>query len=195
MLAVMVLRAILPAAVAFLIAAGGASAASSTWKADPVHSDASFTAVHLGISHVTGTIPILGATVVVPDGSNVPTSVQASLDPSGIDTHNGTRDADLRSPHFFEVQTYPAMTFASTSITATDDKHITIVGNLTMHGVTKPVTLAAVYLGRGPGMRGIPRIAYTASAAIDRTQWGMTYGYPVVGNDVDLTIEVEAAKQ
>jgi polyisoprenoid-binding protein YceI len=117
------------------------------------------------------------------------------LDPSGIDTHNGMRDADLKSPHFFDVATDPAMTFASTSITATDDKHITINGNLTMHGVTKPVTLAAVFLGRGPGMKGEPHIAYTASVTVDRTQWGMTYGNPVVSNSIDLAIDVEAAKQ
>lgn len=189
------LRVIVSVATAALIATGTASAAGSTWKADPVHSSATFTAIHLGISRVTGTIPILSASVSVPDGSNVPTSVEAALDPNGVDTHNDTRDADVRSPHFFDVKTYPAMTFVSTSISATDDKHISITGNFTMHGVTKPVTLDAAYLGRGPGMRGETRIAYAATATIDRTQWGMTYGFPIVSNSIDLSIEIEAIKQ
>jgi polyisoprenoid-binding protein YceI len=188
-------RIAMTAAVAALALTANALAANSTWKADPVHSSATFTAVHLGISRVTGTIPIKSASLVIPDGSNVPTSVEAVLDPSGIDTHNSMRDADLKSDHFFNVAATPAMTFASTSITATDDKHITINGNLTMHGVTKPVALAAVFLGRGPGMKGEPHIAYTATVTVDRTQWGMTYGNPIVSNSIDLVIDVEAAKQ
>jgi polyisoprenoid-binding protein YceI len=188
-------RALAFGCLAALIAAGTALAAPSTWKVDPVHSSATFTVVHLGISKVTGTIPIQSATVTIPDGSNVPTSIVAQLDPSGIDTHNTQRDGDLRSDHFFNVAAFPALTFTSTSITATDDKHITVNGNLTMHGVTKPVTLAASYLGRGPGMHGEPHVAYTATVTIDRTQWGMNYGYPVVGNSADLSLDIEAAKQ
>jgi polyisoprenoid-binding protein YceI len=188
-------RTIMAAAAAALLATGAALAANATWKVDPVHSSASFTAVHLGISRVTGSIPITSASVVIPDGSNVPTSITASLDPSGVDTRNSQRDEDLRSPHFFDVKANPAITFTSTSITATDDKHITIAGNLTLHGVTKPVTLAASYLGRGPGMRGELRVAYTATATIDRTQWGMTYGNPIVSNDIDLNLDIEASKQ
>jgi polyisoprenoid-binding protein YceI len=190
----MKLRAVIIAAIAAFAISANALAAASTWKADPVHSSATFTAVHLGISRVTGTIPIKSATLVVPDGSNVPTSIQAFLDPSGIDTRTTMRDDDLRSNHFFDVAQFPVMSFTSTSITATDDKHITIAGDLTMHGVTKPVTLAAAFLASGPGMRGETRAAYTATATIDRTQWGMTYGYPVASNSIDLQIDIEAVK-
>jgi polyisoprenoid-binding protein YceI len=188
-------RAIIAAAIAAFALTATAIAADSTWKVDPVHSSATFTAVHLGISHVVGTIPIKSATLVVPSSGNVPTSVQATLDPSGIDTHNQMRDDDLRSEHFFDVKQFPVMSFASTSITSTDDKHITINGNLTMHGVTKPVVLAAAFLAKGPGMRGETRAAYTATVTVDRTQWGMTYGYPVVSNSIDLAIDIEAIKQ
>ncbi|MDQ2864777.1 MAG: YceI family protein [Candidatus Eremiobacteraeota bacterium] len=181
-----------------LAAVAGATAfaaAGSTWSADPVHSSATFTATHLGISHVTGTIPLKSAEIVVPDGSNIPSSVRAALDPSGIDTHNGMRDGDLRSPHFFETSTYAEMTFASTKITPADPTHFTIAGNLTMHGQTHPMTLDAQYLGRGPGMgKNEMRIAYSAKGTIDRSQWGMTYGNPVVSNTVDIEIDVEAVK-
>jgi polyisoprenoid-binding protein YceI len=187
-------RVIIIAASAVFALTAAALAADSTWKADPVHSSASFTAIHLGISRVTGTIPIQSATITIPDGSNVPTAIQAVLDPAGVDTHVQMRDDDLRSDHFFDVKQFPIMSFTSTSITATDDKHITIAGNLTMHGMTKPLTLTAEFLGQGKGMRGETRDAFAASATIDRTQWGMTYGNPIVSNSIDLSIEIEAAK-
>jgi polyisoprenoid-binding protein YceI len=172
------------------------SAGSTTWKADPVHSSANFTATHLAISHVKGIIPIKSASLVVPDGSNIPTSATASLDPSGIDTQNSHRDSDLTSAHFFDVADYPKMEFASTSVTAIDATHFTMVGNLTMHGQTHPVTLTGQYLARAPGMRqGETRIAYTATATIDRTQWGMTYFVPVASSAIDLEIDIEAASE
>jgi polyisoprenoid-binding protein YceI len=178
----------------FASTAPGWGAGSTTWKVDPVHSSANFTATHLMISHVKGIIPIKSASIVVPDGSNIPTSATAELDPSGINTQNGDRDSDLRSAHFFDVANNPKMTFVSTSVTAVDTTHFTMVGNLTMHGQTHPVTLTGQYLARGPGFhQGETRIAYTASGTVDRTQWGMTYGVPMVSANMDLEIDVEAA--
>ena len=171
-------------------------AGDSTWNADPVHSSANFTAVHLMISHVNGAIPIVKASIVVPDGSNIPSSARASLDPSGIDTRNSTRDSDLRSPHFLDVATYPKLEFVSTKIDATDPTHFAATGNLNLHGQTHPVTLTCQYLGRGNGIRpGELRIAYTCKTTIDRTQWGMNLFYPVVSNTIDLELDVEAIRQ
>jgi polyisoprenoid-binding protein YceI len=168
---------------------------AAMWMADPVHSSATFTATHLGISHVTGIIPIKSASISVPDGSNIPTAVHATLDPSGIDTRVSQRDDDLKSAHFFDVANNPKMEFASTAITATDATHFTVTGNLTMHGETKPATLACTYLGRGPGMRpGSLRIGYECKTTLDRTVWGMNQYFPVVSNDIDLDIDVEAGK-
>lgn len=181
-------------ALALLSTVTAFGAGTTTWNADPIHSSATFTATHFAISHVTGTIPIKSATVVLPDGSDIPQSARADLDPAALDTHNGMRDSDLRSAHFFEVTTYPAMSFASTKITATDATHFTLEGDLTMHGQTHPITLNAQYLGRAPVM-GKERIAYTAKATIDRRQWGMTYGNPVASNSIDLEIDIEAIKQ
>jgi polyisoprenoid-binding protein YceI len=172
------------------------AAGESTWNADPVHSSANFTATHLGISHVNGIIPILSASVVVPDGSNIPTSARAALDPSGVDTRNSHRDDDLRSAHFFNVATYPKMGFVGTKFVATDATHFTATGDFNLHGQTHPLTLTCEYLGRGPGMRPPEqRIAYTCKTTIDRTQWGMNLFFPVVSNNIDLEIDVEAIKQ
>ncbi len=165
---------------------------AATWTADPVHSSANFTVTHLGISHVNGIIPIKSSNIDVPEGSNIPTSADATFDPSGVDTRNSDRDSDLRSPHFFEVATYPAMTFKSTNISATDATHFTMTGDLTMHGQTHPVTLDAQYLGRVTTPNGQQRIAYEAKTTIDRTQWGMTYGNPFAGNSVDIELDIEA---
>jgi len=171
-------------------------AGESTWAADPVHSSANFTATHLMISRVNGIIPIVKASIIVPDGSNIPNAARASLDPAGIDTRNSMRDDDLKSAHFFDVATYPKMEFASTKITASDATHFAATGDLTMHGQTRPVTLACEYLGRGAGMRpGELRIAYSCKTTVDRTQWGMNLYYPVVSNSIDLEIDVEAIKQ
>ncbi|MGB6986000.1 MAG: YceI family protein [Candidatus Aquilonibacter sp.] len=166
-----------------------------TWSADPVHSSANFTVVHLGISHVNGIIPIKSSNIDVPEGSNIPASATAEFDPSGLDTRNNDRDADLRSPHFFEVATYPVMSFKSTKITATDATHFTMTGDLTLHGQTHPVTLDAQYLGRATTPNGQQRIAFEAKTTIDRTQWGMTYGNPFAGNSVDIELDIEAVKR
>jgi polyisoprenoid-binding protein YceI len=185
---VLTLLALLAATVATATAAG-----SDTWIADPEHSSASFTATHLGISHVNGIIPIKSATIVLSAaGGNVPVSAEASFDPSGVDTRNSDRDSDLRSSHFFDVATYPKMEFISTKIVASNAVSFTMTGDLTMHGQTHPVTLQAQYLGRTTTPRGQERIAYTAKTTIDRTQWGMTFGSPIAGNSVDLEIDIEA---
>lgn len=169
-----------------------ALAATETWSVDPNHTTAQFTARHFGIVPVVGTIPVKKAVVKLPSGSQVPIEVSAELDPSSLDTHNGMRDNDLRSPHYFDVTTYPNMTFQSTKITGSDPKHFTIVGDLTMHGQTHPVTLNAGVVGAGKSPRGRSIIAYAATGTIDRTQWGMSYGPVIVGNSIDISLNVEA---
>ncbi len=187
-------RALLMMTLAAAIATPLLAAGESAYHADPVHSSATFTATHLGISHVSGIIPIKAASVSVQDGSNVPVSAEASFDPSGVDTRNSDRDSDLRSPHFFDVTTYPKMEFTSTKIIGSDGTHFTMTGDLTMHGQTHPISLDAQYLGRMTDPRGRIHIAYSAKTTIDRSQWGMTYGNPFAGNSIDIDIEVEAIK-
>ncbi len=169
-----------------------AFAATETWNVDPNHTTAQFTARHFGIVPVVGTIPVKSAVVKLASGSQIPIEVSAELDPSNEDTHNGMRDNDIRSGHYFDVATYPNMTFQSTKITGTDPKHFTIVGDLTMHGQTHPVTLNAGVVGAGKSPRGRSIIAYAATGSIDRTQWGMSFGPVIVGNEIDISLNVEA---
>lgn len=176
-----------------LAAAGTAFGAQppEVWSVDPVHSTAQFTARHFGIVPVIGTIPIRSASVKLNPGEQVPVAVSADLDLTKVDTHNDMRDNDLRSPHYFDVATSPTMHFVSTKIEG-DPKQFTITGDLTMHGATHPVTLSAQVVGAGKSPRGRSIIAYAATGTIDRTQWGMTYGPLIVGNNIDLSINVEA---
>ena len=173
-------------------ATAAAFAATETWTVDPNHSTAQFTARHFGIVPVVGTIPIKRAVVKLSPGSQVPIEVSAELDPANEDTHNGMRDSDIRSPHYFDVATYPNMTFQSTKITGSDPKHFTIVGDLTMHGQTHTVTLSAGVVGAGKTPFGRSVMAYAATGTIDRTQWGMSYGPIIVGNSIDISLNVEA---
>ena len=174
------------------LSAAPAFAQGVVWSVDPVHSTAQFTARHFGIVPVVGTIPITSASVTISPGTQIPTSVVAILDAAKVDTHFAMRDGDLRSEHFFDVASTPEIRFVSTKIDGTDPKHFTITGDLTMHGQTRPVTLNAQVVTSGTTPRGRSVAAYAAAATIDRTQWGMTYGPDIVGNDVDLAINVEA---
>ncbi|MGC2633222.1 MAG: YceI family protein [Candidatus Cybelea sp.] len=168
------------------------AAQTETWTVDPVHSTAQFTARHFGIVPVIGTIPIEKASVQLNAGSQIPSAVSAVLDASKLDTHNDMRDGDLRSAHYFNVASTPDIRFVSTKIEGTDAAHFTIAGDLTMHGETHPVVLNAQVIASGKSPRGRSIIAYGASVTIDRTQWGMTYGPLVVGNSVDISLNIEA---
>lgn len=166
--------------------------AAQTWTVDPVHSTAQFTAKHFGIVPVVGTIPIVTASVTMSDGSRIQVAVSAQLDASKVDTHFEMRDNDVRSPHFLDAAAYPDIKFVSTKIDGTDPKNFTIIGNLTLHGQTHPVTLQAHVVAAGTNPRGQSIIAYAANGTIDRTQWGMSYGPLIVGNSIDIALNVEA---
>jgi polyisoprenoid-binding protein YceI len=169
-----------------------ALAATATWTVDPVHSNAQFTAKHFNIVPVIGTIPIKTASVTLSGDGQIPVAVSAVLDASKIDTHNDDRDGDLRSAHFFNVASTPDIRFVSTKVDGTDPKHFTITGDLTMVGQTHPVTLNAQVLASGKSPRGRSIIAYSATAAIDRSKWGMDYGSMFVGNSIDIALNIEA---
>ena len=174
--------------------AAGAFAQSSpqTWAAITNHSSAQFTATHFGLAHVTGILPIQSATISGPKAPALPASIVATLDPNGVDTRDSDRDSDLRSPHFFDAAKYPTVTFTSTSIVPVDAKTFDATGNLTLHGVTKPVTLHTTFLGQITDPRGHLHAAYEATTTIKRSDFGITYGPVIVGDDVAIQIDIEA---
>jgi len=188
-------------ALALASIAGPALAADGSWKVDPNHSSAEFGIKHFAISTVKGVIPIKDGMVVIPDGKDIPTSVQATLDVTAINTNQAGRDKDLRSPNWFDVDKFPTATFKSTKIDGSNPTKFSIVGDLTMHGVTKPITLEAHLEGKGQGARGDKRVAYSAITTIHREDFGLSdaatnpMGALVVGKDADISLSIEAIAQ
>ncbi len=153
---------------------------------DPAHSQAQFSVSHIWVEHVTGTIPIVDGSVTLAPGSLVPTAATATFDPAKVSTGEPDRDRSLASPDFFDAQKYPRWTFVSTSIVSKGGDAFEMDGELTIHGVTRPVRLNASALGNAAHPE------YRATGEIDRRQFGMavTRLDPTIGATVDLTIDV-----
>jgi polyisoprenoid-binding protein YceI len=170
-----------------------------TWKADPVHSEIAFSVRHLMVAKVRGRFTSYGVTIVTsqdPLGS----SVAATIDLASVDTGNEPRDNDLRSADYLEVDKYPTMSYRSTGIRQTDDGWV-IDGELTLHGVTRQVPLAVEVNGLGPDPFGGQRAGFSATAQINRRDFGISNIIPmdgggvVVGDKVSISLEIEAVLQ
>lgn len=179
------------------VAAQLGMAQSTTWVSDPAHSEVDFSVTHLTIANVHGRFGKVDATVVY-DGKDIAkASVKAMIDVAGISTGVEARDKHLKTPDFFDAANYPTATFVSTSISKSSGKFY-LHGNLTLHGVTRPVVLTA----EGPtgpveGMDHKQHIGFTATATISRADFGIGGKFPtsVVGDAVKLSIELDVARQ
>lgn len=174
-----------------------AFAQTSTWVPDKAHSEVDFSILHMGLTKVHGKFVGIGGSIVQSEGDVAKSTVNVTIDVSTVDTGVAARDNDLKSPHFFDVSKFPTATFVSTSV-AKSGSGLTIQGNLTLHGVTKPVTLQ-VEAPTGPvnGMDHKPHMGFTATTTLKRTDFGIAPNFPaaMVGDDVTLTIDLDAAKQ
>lgn len=190
-------RSLMAIALALATMSAGAQAQTSTWSIDPAHSSINFEVRHMGVSNVHGSIMSLKGTVVYNEQDITKSSVQATADTSTVNTNVEKRDQDLKSPKFFDVAQFPQLSFKSTSVSKSDGK-LTLTGDLTMHGVTKTVTLDLD--GPAPPQtdkNGKTRSGFSASGVLKRTDFGVGAGYPtaVVGEDVKFSIDVEIDKQ
>jgi polyisoprenoid-binding protein YceI len=179
-----------------------AAAATSTWQIDPNHSAAQFAVRHLAISTVRGAFTKVSGTVQLDDKDISKSSVDVTIDAASVDTRVPNRDKDLRSDHFFDVEKYPTLTFKSTKVEQLEPGKLKVTGDLTLHGVTKPVVLEV----EGPTAAvkdpwGNQRAAVNATTKINRQDFGMKWnptmdgGGLVVGNDVAITIDVEMVQK
>lgn len=177
-----------------------APAGTATWTIDPSHSNVEFAVKHLMISTVKGRFADVGGTVQIVAGDPSRSSVKASLKAASIDTRTGQRDDHLRSADFLDAAKYPEITFESTRI-AGDESEFKVTGNLTIHGVTKEVTLGVTHEGAGKDPWGGDRIGFSGTTKFDRRDFGLVWnqaleaGGVVVGHDVKVTLEVEVVKQ
>ncbi len=187
--------AVLSALVA--LAAPLAMAQASTWIPDKAHSEVDFAVLHMGLSKVRGHFGNIGGTLIY-NGSDVTKStVNVTIDINTVDTGNSARDNHLKTDSFFDAAKFPTATFVSTSVSRAAGGLI-VNGNLTLHGVTKPVTLK-VEGPTGPvqGMDHKPHAGFSASTMISRSAFGIGSTFPaaVVGDDVTLTIDLDVVQQ
>jgi polyisoprenoid-binding protein YceI len=191
------MRRLIPALVVALLLAPLSHAQTSTWTPDKAHSGVDFSILHLDISKVRGHFNLNGGEVNWNDADITKSKVNIIIDLSTVDTNNSMRDNDLKSDVFFDTAKFPTATFTSTSITKAAGG-LNIAGNLTVHGITKPVTLQ-VEGPNGPvtGMDKKPHMGFSATTTLDRAAFGLGLKYPssVIGNDVKLTIDLDLAKQ
>jgi polyisoprenoid-binding protein YceI len=187
-------------ALALLSALVATPALASDWQIDTAHTEAGFQVKHMGIVNVNGSLgPVTGA-IHLDDKDITKSTVDVSIDVTGIDTREPKRDGHLKSPDFFDVAKFPTVTFKSTKVEKVADGKLKVTGNLTMHGVTKSVILDV----EGPTSPakdpfGNMKIAAQASGKLDRTEYGVNWNKPLekaggllVSNDVTLNIGVEA---
>lgn len=172
-----------------------------SWKIDPAHSSVRFTARHMMVTNVHGEFKEFDGTVAFDDQNPANTTVDIVMQAASIDTHEPQRDGHLRSADFFNVETYPTLTFKSTSVKVVDDQNAKLTGDLTIRGVTKPVTLDVEYYGQGVSPYGKTVAGFTARARVNRKDWDLTWnvaletGGFLVGDDVAITIEIELIKE
>ena len=180
------------------LAAPLALAQTSTWTSDPAHSEVDFSITHMSVSKVHGRFGKVAATIVFNDADITKSTVNASIGIDTVDTGEEPRNNHLKSPDFFDVATYSTAAFTSTSVTK-NGSGLKIAGNLTLHGVTKPVVLDAEGpTGPVPGMQDHkPHAGFSATTIISRSAFGIGSKFPaaIVGDEVKLTIELEVVKQ
>jgi polyisoprenoid-binding protein YceI len=174
-----------------------ALAQTATWVPDKAHSEVNFSILHLSLDNVRGRFGNIGGSVILDQSDITRSKANITIDMSTVDTGVAPRDADLKSDHFFDVAKYPTATFVSTSFKK-DGSNLIVTGNLTVHGVTKPVVLQ-VEGPTGPvmGMDHKPHLGFSAATTIDRTAFGIAPSYPaaMVGDTVKLSIDLDLAKQ
>jgi polyisoprenoid-binding protein YceI len=177
-----------------------ALAQAKTYTVDPDHSSVTFGVRHL-FTEVQGRFKQYKGTIEFDPAAPEAAKVQGSVQASSVDTDVAQRDEDLRSANFFDVTNHPEIKFESTKITDVDKASNTakVHGNLTMHGVTKPIVLDAKFLGEAKDPWGNQKAGFQGETTIDRRDWGLTWnkaleaGNVLVGNDVKIRINAEAA--
>jgi len=174
-------------------------AAASTWEGDPAHTTSTFSVRHMMVTNVRGEFGKTTATVHQDDQDITKSTVEVTVDTTTIDTRQEKRDAHLKSPDFFDVAKYPTMTFKSTKITKGEGSKLKVEGNLTLHGVTKPVVfdvdVTPEVTNRGQTHKGV-----TASTKINRKDYGLNWnqtleaGGVLVGDEVSIQVDMELKK-
>ncbi|WP_433890206.1 YceI family protein [Streptomyces sp. CA-111067] len=168
---------------------------AGTWTIDPVHSDVSFFVRHLGVSKVRGSFATFEGTIVTAEDP-LQSTVTAVIKTASVSTNNEARDTHVNSADFLDTEKFPEMTFTSTAVRAESAAVFQIDGDLTLHGVTKSVTLELELNGFGTGFDGSPVAGFSAATEISRSAFGVTGGPAgaAVSDKIRIALEIEAGQ-
>ena len=187
----MPLRFLVPAAVVALGAAS-ASLAAETYQLEKTHVDLLFSIDHLGFTQKHGSFRDLDATLQYDAAHPEKSEVSVTVKTDSLDTAFGPRDKDLKGDKFLDVAKYPEMTFVSTKVTPGPKQSLLIEGNLTLHGVTKPLALHATLNKVGPNpFDQKPTLGFSATGSLKRSDFGISTYLPMIGDEVTITIDAE----
>jgi len=170
------------------------------WAVDPTHSSVDFSIKHMMIAKVKGSFSQFEANIEADPQDLTTAKIEFSVDLASIDTKNADRDNHLRSADFFDVENHPKMTFVAKEIVKTGEGEYDVTGDLTIRGVTKSETFKTVFEGSGKDPWGNEKAGFSATGTIKRSDYGLTWnaaletGGFLVGDDVKVNIEIEAAK-
>jgi polyisoprenoid-binding protein YceI len=171
-----------------------------SWTTDPMHTQVEFSAKHMGIMTVRGAFTGLSTEITFNEDDFTASSVAATIDASTLSTHDDQRDGHLKSPDFLDVEHFPTITFKSTRIEHAAHDQYTMTGDLTIKGVTRPVSLDVVYSGQAKDPMGNMHAGFSAYTTISRKDWGLTWnmaletGGLLVGDQIKIALEIEALK-
>jgi polyisoprenoid-binding protein YceI len=172
-----------------------------SWEIDASHSQATFSVKHMMVSTVRGHFNVLSGHLHIDEQNPQNSWVEAQVDAASIDTRDERRDGHLRSADFFDVQTYPTITFKSTRVEHISGNEYHVTGDLAMHGVTRPVTFKAEYFGQGKNPWGLTVAGLSAKTKINRKDWGLNWnqtletGGWLVSEDVTIEIDLETVQK
>lgn len=185
------------AVLAIGLALAPVSALADSFKLDETHAVIAFRISHLGYSTTYGNFDKATGSLEFDEINPVNSSVEVTIDAASIDTGYEKRDDHLRNADFFNVEKFPTITFTSKTVQMDSENRGTIVGDLTMLGVTKEVEIGAEFNKGAPHPMDPSRyvVGFEGAATIDRTEFGMDYGSPAIGNEVEIILSTEWIKQ
>jgi len=171
--------------------------AADKFLLDSAHASVLFGVSHLGFSKTFGRFNAVEGAFTLDAEAPEKSSVVVSMDAASLDTNHAKRDEHLRGPEFFDVAKYPTLIYKSTSVKRTGDKTAIVTGDLTLHGVTRAVPLQVTLVNTGPNPMDATKIVagFSARGTLKRTDFGMGFAAPVLGDEVEIIIEVDAIKQ
>ena len=184
-------------ALAMAVGFGGAKAAD-TYTIDPAHADVAFLIQHLGFSKTLGRFNKVSGVIVLDETAPQNSSVSVIIQTASIDTNHEKRDEHLRSGDFLNVETHPTIIFSSSRIEQIGARTARVMGELTMMGITKPVTLFmtlnAVKPHPIPQYNSVIVAGFSGRTTIKRSDYGMSYGLPAIADEIEIILEIEAHK-